>query len=120
MPRPLCALPGSDAPRPALGSSQPSYPQCLSVMRVIVWALVLATPLSELLSLLLILLTYPLTPEVAKVDSLIFYLSAKLSSSVLSPYSCPTPLLKKSPLPSHLCTHPGFPKPHVCALHPFR
>lgn len=81
-------------PRPALCSLQPSYPQCLSVMRVIVWAPVLANPLSELLSLLLILLLYPLTVEVAKVDSLISYLSSKLP--VLSPFSYPTPLVSKN------------------------
>lgn len=79
-------------------------------------------PLSELFSLLPIRLPYPLSLEVAKVDSLFSYLSSKLSTPVLSlcSFSNPTPLLsKKPPLPSHHCVHPGFPKPHVCALHSF-
>lgn len=54
-------------------------------MRVIVWVLALATTLPELLSLLPILLPYPLTLEVAKVDFLFSYLSSKLPAPVLSP-----------------------------------
>ncbi|KAJ8779952.1 hypothetical protein J1605_012121 [Eschrichtius robustus] len=108
-------------PRPALCFLQPSYPQRLSVMRVIVWVLVLATTLPELLSLRLILLPYPLTLEVAKVDSLFSYLFSKLPAPVLSPYSYPIPLLsKKSALPSHVCMCPGCPQPQVRALHTFR
>ena len=53
-------------------------------MRVIVWVLALATTLPELLSLLPILLPYPLTLEVAKVDFLFSYLSSKLPAPVLS------------------------------------
>lgn len=107
--------------RPPLCFLQPSYPQRLSVMRVIVWVLVLATTLPEVLSLRLILLPYSLTLEVAKVNYLFSYLFSKLSAPVLSPYSYPIPLLsKKSGLPSHVCMCPGCPQPQVRALHTFR
>lgn len=114
MPRPLSALPGRSPTHatplglfcaPCSRVPRRGCQSCVSLSGL--WC---SPPPSLSFSpcLLPILLPYVLTLEVAKVDCLFFYLSSKLSTPVLSPYSYLTPLLsKKSPLPSHLCMHPA-------------
>lgn len=46
----------------------------------------------------------------------VFLLVLQTSCFCLEPLLLPHPTsLRKSPLPSHVCMHPGFPKAHVCA-----
>lgn len=114
MPRPLSALPGR-SPTNATPLGLFCAP-CSRVTRSVCQSCVSLSgrwcspppSLSFSPCLLPILLPYLLTLEVAKVDSLCFSLSSKLSTPVWSPYSYLPPLLsKKSPLPSHLCMHPA-------------
>lgn len=83
MPRPLSALPGRGPPNtttiglPCAPCSRVTRSVCQSCVSLSgLW--VLATPLPELLFLLPIVLPYPLTLEVAKVDSLFSYSFSKL------------------------------------------
>jgi hypothetical protein len=96
---------------------QPSYPQRVSVMRVIVWAPVLTTPPLPKLSLLAS--RPPTLPPLYGLPKLylLSYLAPRFPTSFLSFY--PPPYFsvslslkkkKKSSLLSHLCMHLGFPK----------